>query len=39
MCWRFDNRKNQFLFRDTLIKMLEADNVEYKELTADERAA
>jgi transposase-like protein len=38
MCWRFDNRKNQFLFRDTLIKMLEAENVEYKELTAETAA-
>jgi transposase-like protein len=34
MCFRFDNRKNQFLFRDTLIKMLEAEHVEYKQLTA-----
>jgi transposase-like protein len=34
MCFRFDNRKNQFLFRDTLIKMLEAEHVEYKKLTA-----
>ena len=31
--------RTSILFRDTLIKMLEADNVEYKELTADERAA
>jgi len=33
MCWRFNNRKNQYLFRDTLIKMLEAEHVEYKDLT------
>lgn len=33
MCWRFNNRKNQFLFRDTLLKMLEAEHVEYKRLT------
>ena len=32
MCFRFNNRKNSFLFRDTLLKMLEAENVEYKEL-------
>ena len=34
MCWRFNNRKNQYLFRDTLLKMLEAEHVEYKVLTA-----
>ena len=38
MCFRFDNRKNPFLFRDTLIKMLEAEHVEYKHLVG-ERAA
>ena len=30
MCFRFDNRKNPYLFRDTLLKMLEAEHVEYK---------
>ena len=34
MCFRFDNRKNPFLFRDTIIKMLEAEHVEYKQLTS-----
>ena len=34
MSWRFDNRKNPFLFRDTLTRMLSADNLEFKELTA-----
>ncbi len=34
MCFRFDNRKNPFLFRDTLKRMLNADNLEFKELTA-----
>ena len=34
MCFRFNNRKNPFLFRDTLLKMIKSDNVEYKELTA-----
>lgn len=34
MCWRFDNRKNPYLFRDTLLKMLEAEHVEYKQLTS-----
>jgi hypothetical protein len=33
MTRRFNNRKNQFLFRDTLIQMIQADNLEYKELT------
>jgi hypothetical protein len=37
-CFRFNNRKNPYLFRDTLLKMIESENVEYKELTA-ERAA
>lgn len=30
--WRFNNRKNPYLFRDTLIKLLESDNLEYKVL-------
>ena len=34
MCFRFDNRQNPYLFRDTLIKMLEAEHVEYKSLIA-----
>jgi transposase-like protein len=33
MCFRFNNRKNPYLFRDTLLKMLQAQHVEYKELT------
>jgi transposase-like protein len=33
MCFRFDNRKNPYLFRDTLLKMLEAEHVEYRKLT------
>jgi transposase-like protein len=36
MCFRFNNRKNQFLFRDTLIKLILSPNVEYKELTAQQ---
>jgi transposase-like protein len=35
MSFRFKNRKNPFLFRDTLLKMLEAKTIEYKELTAE----
>jgi transposase-like protein len=34
MCWRFDNRENPYLFRDTLKRMLNADNLEFKTLTA-----
>jgi hypothetical protein len=33
MPWRFNNRKNQYLFRDTLMRLLASDNLEYKELT------
>src|SRR6266404_2077324 len=36
MCFRFNNRKNQFLFRDTLIKLIISPNLEYKELTAQQ---
>jgi len=32
--WRFNNRDNPFLFRDTLIRLLQSDNLEYKQLTA-----
>ena len=32
MTWRFNNRKNKFLFRDTLIRLLAAENLEYKDL-------
>jgi transposase-like protein len=34
MCFRFNNRKNQFLFRDTLTKLILSPNLEYKHLTA-----
>jgi len=33
MSWRFDNRKRRFLFRDTMLKLIASDNLEYKELT------
>ncbi len=36
MCFRFNNRKNPYLFRDTLTKMLQSPNLELKELTAQE---
>jgi len=34
MCWRFDNRRHPYLFRDTLLKLLRAEHLEYKELIA-----
>jgi len=33
MTWRFNNRKNNFLFRDTLIRLIRAEKLEYKQLT------
>ncbi|HYA24532.1 MAG TPA: IS1595 family transposase [Terriglobales bacterium] len=33
MTWRFNNRKNPFLFRDTMLRLIHSDNLEYKELT------
>ncbi|MGB9071887.1 MAG: IS1595 family transposase [Terriglobales bacterium] len=33
MTFRFNNRDNRFLFRDTLLKLIESSNLEYKELT------
>ena len=32
--WRFNNRNNVYLFRDTLIKLLNAPKMEFKELIA-----
>ncbi len=34
MTWRFNNRKNPFLSRDTIKRMLDADNLEFKQLIA-----
>jgi transposase-like protein len=34
MCFRFNNRKNEFLFRDTMLKLIRSQNLEYKDLTA-----
>ena len=34
MCFRFNNRKNPYLFRDTILKLIASPNLEYKELTA-----
>ena len=30
--WRFNNRENPYLFRDTLLKLVLAENLEYKTL-------
>ena len=34
MCFRFDNRNNPYLFRDTLLKLLQSKHLEYKQLVA-----
>lgn len=39
MCFRFNNRKNPYLFRDTILKLVSSQNIEYKELTANTPAA
>lgn len=36
--FRFNNRDNPFLFRDTLLRLLASSNLEYKNLTADKAA-
>jgi transposase-like protein len=33
MTWRFNNRKNPYLFRDTMLKLIHSENLEYKTLT------
>jgi len=33
MTRRFNNRMNPFLFRDTMLKLIHSENLEYKELT------
>ncbi|MFC1907297.1 transposase, partial [Chloroflexota bacterium] len=30
--WRFNNRNNPYLFRDTLLKLIGSENLEYKTL-------
>ncbi len=35
--WRFNNRDNPYLFRDTLLKFINADNLTYQELTVNEK--
>ena len=36
--FRFNNRHNPYLFRDTLLRHLITSNLEYKELTKDKAA-
>jgi transposase-like protein len=36
--FRFNNRENPYLFRDTLLRLLASSNLEYKELTKDKAA-
>jgi hypothetical protein len=33
ICFRFNNRKNLYLFRDTILKLIASPNLEYKRLT------
>lgn len=35
--WRFNNRDNPYLFRDTLLKLINSDNLLYSKLTDQER--
>ncbi|HUJ31277.1 MAG TPA: IS1595 family transposase [Candidatus Acidoferrum sp.] len=35
MCFRFNNRKNPYLFRDTILKLIASPNLEYKKLTKE----
>ena len=37
--WRFNQRANPFLFRDTLTRLVMTDKMEYKELISEERAS
>lgn len=39
MEFRFNNRKNPYLFRDTILKLIASPNLEYKNLTAKAREA
>src|SRR6202140_1733959 len=36
MEFRFNNRKNPYLFRDTILKLIDSSNLEYKKLTAQQ---
>ncbi|MBU2008706.1 MAG: hypothetical protein KJ624_02450 [Chloroflexi bacterium] len=30
--WRFNNRENPYLFRDTLLKLIRSENLRYQKL-------
>jgi hypothetical protein len=32
--WRYNNRENPYLFRDTLLKLIKAENLPYEKLTS-----
>ena len=34
--WRFNNRENPYLFRDTLLKLIKSENLPYEKLTASD---
>lgn len=36
--WRFNNRKNPYLFRDAIIKLIQAPNLKYKKLISSQAA-
>ena len=36
--FRFNNRNNPYLFRDTLLRLPQTSNLEYKELTKEKAA-
>ena len=36
--FRFNNRNKPYLFRDTLLRLITSENLEYKELTKEEAA-
>jgi transposase-like protein len=36
--FRFNNRNNPYLFRDTLLRLIASENLEYKELTKEAAA-
>jgi hypothetical protein len=36
--FRFNNRENPYLFRDTLMRLLQTSNLEYNKLTKDKAA-
>jgi hypothetical protein len=37
MEFRFNNRKNRYLFRDTILKLIASSNLGYKNLTAQKQ--